>query len=254
MDSAWQAVADVLGGSDVALRRSSTAEQAADAVRSLVLHHALPAGAPLRETQLAAALGISRNTMREALRMLAREGLVVQTRHRVATVAALDANDVTDTYAVRRLLEFGAVDLIAARVASGARLDFGAIGGHVQALRRIGDSEWHLIIDADCAFHAELVTLASSPRLAAAYAQLEAEIRRSMSVSTRSHRDRRELYQEHSDLLGFLRAGRYEEFKERLGATLDVGEADILRVLLGGEDPPRTPDRFADPDDVAAPV
>ncbi len=79
-----------------------------------------------------------------------------------------------------------------------------------------------------------------------AYARLAREIRRSMSVTTRSHRDRRELYQEHSALLGHLEAGSYAAFKTLLGSTLDVGEGDILRVLLGGEDPPPTPDRFAD--------
>jgi DNA-binding GntR family transcriptional regulator len=246
MESASQAVADVLGEADLLLRRSSTAEQAADALRSLILHRTLEPGALLRETQLAAALGISRNTMREALRMLAREGLVLQSRHRVATVAPLSAEDVTDTYTVRRLLEFGAVDLIASSAAAGRTLDFDRIRGPVQSLRRIGDTRWQLIIDADCAFHTELVALAGSPRLVVAYAQLAGEIRRSMSVSTRSHRDRRELYQEHSGLLAFLEAGRYAEFKDLLGRTLDDGEADILRILLGGEEPPPTPDRFAD--------
>ena len=92
------------------LRRPSAAEQAAEAVRELILSRALAPGETLRETELAAALGISRNTLREALRMVAREGLIVQGARRVATVATLSLEDVDDIIKTRTLLECGAID------------------------------------------------------------------------------------------------------------------------------------------------
>jgi DNA-binding GntR family transcriptional regulator len=234
----------LLEGDALRLRRSSTAEQAADVVRGLILRREVDAGAPLRETQLAAALGISRNTMREALRMLAREGLVAQDRHRVATVAPFEVADVHDIFAVRRLLEGGAADLLGAR---GAKPDLSGMRASVAELRRVREvADWQTIVDADQAFHQGLVALADSPRLSAAYAQLEGEIRRCLSVTTRAHRVPEELYEQHSELLDHLEAGRYERFKEVLGAHLTVAETNIARVLRGDEAPPSTPQRSAD--------
>jgi DNA-binding GntR family transcriptional regulator len=235
-------IAGVLDADALKLRRSSTAEQAADVVRGLILRRELNAGAPLRETELAAALGISRNTMREALRMLAREGLVNQDRHRVATVAPLTLDDVADIFNVRRLLERGAADVLATRADAP---DLSRMRESVEALRHVGDTDWQSIMDADRYFHEGLVALAASPRLSAAYGQLEGEIRRGMSVTTRAHRDPAELHEQHAELLAHLETRDYDGFKETLARHLTAAEQNIVRVLRGEEEPPPTPQRGA---------
>ena len=220
------------------LRRSSTAEQAADAVRGLILRGDVQAGSPLRETELAAALGISRNTMREALRTLAREGLVVQDLHRVAIVATLTLEDVADVFTVRRLLELGSHELVALRDGTP---DLARMRESVEAMRHVDRGDWQSIMDADRSFHEELVALAGSPRLSAAYRQLEGGIRRCLAVTTRSHRDPRELHEQHRRLLEHLAAGSHDAFREALGRQLADAEANIARVLRGHEAPPSTP-------------
>jgi DNA-binding GntR family transcriptional regulator len=218
------------------LRRPSAAEQAAEAVRELILSRALAPGETLRETELAAALGISRNTLREALRMVAREGLIVQGARRVATVAALSLEDVDDIIATRTLLECGAIDLLR-RPAP----ELGRLREALDVLLRAPETNWQSVIDADRAFHCTLVALARSPRLDAAYAQLDAEIRRTMSITTRAYADISELQEEHADIVHALEGRRYAQAKALLRGHFAVDATTLGQVLRGDAAPPATP-------------
>jgi DNA-binding GntR family transcriptional regulator len=218
------------------LRRPSAAEQAAEAVRDLILRRALAPGETLRETELAAALGISRNTLREALRMVAREGLIVQGARRVATVAALSLEDVDDIIATRTLIECGAIDLLRRP----AR-ELGRLREALDALVRAPETDWQAVIDADRAFHTTLVGLAASPRLDAAYAQLDAEIRRTMSITTRAYASIGDLQAEHADIVDALARRAYAQAKALLRGHFAVDAATLGQVLRGDAAPPHTP-------------
>ncbi|MGF3056219.1 GntR family transcriptional regulator [Microbacterium sp. YY-01] len=75
----------------------------------------LPAGAVVAEVEQATRLGVSRTPLREALRRLAAEGLVVQQSPRVTVVADLDADDVRALFEIRRALEETSARLAAQR-------------------------------------------------------------------------------------------------------------------------------------------
>jgi DNA-binding GntR family transcriptional regulator len=78
-------------------------EEAADAIRRAIIAGELQPGQRLREIALASDLGVSRPTLREALRTLVQEGLCEQEPHRGFAVAQLDAaaiRDLTDTRVV----------------------------------------------------------------------------------------------------------------------------------------------------------
>jgi DNA-binding GntR family transcriptional regulator len=222
------------------LRRPSAAEQAAEAVRDLILSRGLAPGETLRETELAAALGVSRNTLREALRMVSREGLIVQGARRVATVATLSLEDVDDIITTRTLLECGAVDLLRRPTPDLTRLREA-----LALLRSAPDTNWQSVIDADRQFHSELVGLAGSPRLTNAYVQLDAEIRRTMTVTTRAYADVADLQSEHADILDALERRRYGQAKSLLRKHFAVDAATLGRVLRGDTAPPHTPTRRA---------
>src|ERR1700694_1170773 len=91
--------------SELRLRRSSTAEQAADVLRGLIIRGEIESGSQLTESPLAAALGISRNTMRETLRILTRDGLLTSDHHRSASVISIDVPGLVDIFAARRVIE-----------------------------------------------------------------------------------------------------------------------------------------------------
>src|SRR3990170_4985376 len=87
------------------IKRASTAEQVAEMLREMILSGELQHSGALREVALAQRVGVSRNTMREAIRVLAREGLVTHHLHRGALVTRLTASDVEDLFRVRRTVE-----------------------------------------------------------------------------------------------------------------------------------------------------
>jgi DNA-binding GntR family transcriptional regulator len=85
-------------------------------LRVAILHGALAPGSLLSQVDLAARLGISRTMLREALRMLQREGLVRAEPNRRILVTPLSAADVEGVYCARLSLEVTAVRLTVARL------------------------------------------------------------------------------------------------------------------------------------------
>jgi DNA-binding GntR family transcriptional regulator len=77
----------------------------ADTLRSAILSGTLGDGEPLRQDELAAALGVSRMPVREALRQLEAEGLVDFQPHKGAVVAELSPEEVEEIYEIRLMAE-----------------------------------------------------------------------------------------------------------------------------------------------------
>jgi DNA-binding GntR family transcriptional regulator len=98
-----------------ALEIQSGVNQVYRAVRGAIVAGELPRGARLRQAQLASQLGVSRTPLREALRRLATEGLVVLEPNRGATVVSDDPADMRDAWLARLALEPGAARLAAER-------------------------------------------------------------------------------------------------------------------------------------------
>lgn len=97
-------------------RPQALADQVYLALRDRLRSGAIGAGEVLQEVPLAAALGVSRTPVREAMARLASEGLLASDRRSFA-VPALTAADVDDIYELRFLLEPAAMRGIAARAA-----------------------------------------------------------------------------------------------------------------------------------------
>ena len=92
-----------------AVERISTVEQVARALRDAIVDGRTPAGARLREVQLARLFGTGRGTVREAIRHLVQEGLVEYEVHRGAFVRVLTPEEGPDVYLAREVVEVGAV-------------------------------------------------------------------------------------------------------------------------------------------------
>lgn len=138
--------------------------RAADLIRSHILEGVLPAGERLLETQLSEELGVSRGTVRSALAVLAREGLVQQvafTRWQVAETSVADAWEV---YTLRGALEGLAARLAAGNVTRSDGLKLKATAAELS--KAIAEKRYQDVTDIDFRLHQEIVALARHRRLA----------------------------------------------------------------------------------------
>ena len=158
------------------LRRLSVVDELAADLRHRILDGDLPAGAPLREIELATAYDVSRHTLRAALRVLATEGLVRIEPNRGAAVAQLDADDLQGLYELRTALELEAAHLALER--NGGRLPAGVHEAvtRLRATCRRTRPSWRAVAAAHADVHGSIVRAAGSARIEAAYASLAAEL------------------------------------------------------------------------------
>ncbi|MDX6515390.1 MAG: hypothetical protein QOH73_1056, partial [Gaiellaceae bacterium] len=87
-----------------AAQPESNVSRGVSALRRRILAGEVRPGRPLREVALAEELGVSRNTLREILLVLASEGLVQHVPHHGARVVQLGVRDARDIYRVRRVI------------------------------------------------------------------------------------------------------------------------------------------------------
>lgn len=143
------------------LQIQSVVDQVYAVVRSRILLGELPGGSRLPQTSLADELGVSRTPLREALRRLSTEGLVVLEANRGATVADHDLNDMLHAWRARLTLEPPAARL-AAEVRDGAELESmrRAVERQRQVAEDVGES---FAVNRD--FHLALVKATGNPHL-----------------------------------------------------------------------------------------
>ena len=91
-------------------------EIVSDALRQAIRDGLLPPGERLMEIPLAEELGVSRTPIREAIRILEQEGLVVMIPRRGTYVADMSLKDVTEVFELRSILEELAAELAAERI------------------------------------------------------------------------------------------------------------------------------------------
>jgi DNA-binding GntR family transcriptional regulator len=112
----WQSAGTLGGEGDESDRGSGGAAVAYRALRTAIVEGQLKPGQRLIEQRLAEELSLSRTPIREAVRMLTADGLVVAERHRGAMVRKLDRDDVLDLYELRGRLEGYACERAATRI------------------------------------------------------------------------------------------------------------------------------------------
>ncbi|MEU6138246.1 GntR family transcriptional regulator [Nocardioides sp. NPDC047086] len=144
-----------------------------NALRRRIIDGEFAPGTRLSEISLAEKLGVSRNTLREAFRVLSEQGLVEHVPHRGVSVASPTVADVVDIYRARRYVETAAL-------AAGSPLH-PAVTAMREAVEQSETSlearDWRTLGTANMAFHDAIVALADSPRLERLFRDIAAELR-----------------------------------------------------------------------------
>src|SRR5246127_4792803 len=143
------------------IHRISVADQVAGILRQRVLNGELRPGTALQEIPLAESLGVSRNTMREAMRILSLEGLLKRSIHRGIAVEQLSLQDVHEIYHVRRVLEISAVRAAKNPAPQLLREIRAALEQYEDAVRA---SDWVSAVSHDLHFHSLLIRFLGNKR------------------------------------------------------------------------------------------
>jgi DNA-binding GntR family transcriptional regulator len=134
----------------------------------------LPQGERLREIPMAESFAVARSTIRDALRRLESDAVVVHERHRGAVVRSLTADDIADIYAVRRMLELQALEVIAAGSPQALERSQAAVEVCLAAAKL---DDYTAFVESELDFHASLVSHLGSRRLDRFFAQVAGELR-----------------------------------------------------------------------------
>ena len=133
-------------------------EQVAEKLRARILSHTLGAGSWIDEQALAAQFGISRTPLREALKVLAAEGLVTMKLRRGAYVTEVSERDLSDVFHLLALLESDAAGVVALTATAAQIADLEALHRKLEASADDRDQ----FFAANEAFHMHLLELADN--------------------------------------------------------------------------------------------
>ena len=212
------------------IARKGLHEEVAARLRDMIVEGALEPGARGPERELCLRFGISRTPLREALKILASEGLVDLQHHRGAVVSSLTAETLNDLFEV-----MGALEALAGKTACANASD--AAIGEISALheRMLGHHARGELSDyfrLNQRIHEGIVAAAGNPVLSQLYRGLSVRIRRARYMANLSKPRWDQAVGEHQQILEALmardgaRLGRLLE--EHLRRKLDVLKTVVL--------------------------
>ncbi|MFJ6410521.1 GntR family transcriptional regulator [Streptomyces hydrogenans] len=234
MDASGTGTTGGLAEDRALLGRTSTAERVADILRTRIAEGFFPPGTRLSEESIGGALGVSRNTLREAFRLLTHERLLVHELNRGVFVRVLAVDDVEDIYRTRRLVECAVVRGLADPPFPLGGLTAAVAEGEAAALA----GDWLAVSTANIHFHRELVALAGSARTDELMRSVLAELRLAFHVVD----DPRALHEPYlarnKEILEALRAGDRATAESLLARYLDDSIRRVAAAYARAVDEP----------------
>jgi DNA-binding GntR family transcriptional regulator len=167
------------GGDHLLLDRTSVPQRVAGLLREMIMDGAVRPGDRLSDDDLSNRLPVSRNTIREAFRLLGHEGLLVHELNRGVFVRRLAPSDVMDIYRFRRLVECAAVRH--ATAAPPGALE--ALSANLREGQQAADAQrWRDVGTVNIRFHRGIARLLGSQRVDETMQRLLAELRLAFHV------------------------------------------------------------------------
>ncbi|MFO1246161.1 MAG: GntR family transcriptional regulator [Ramlibacter sp.] len=194
----------------------------------------LKPGERITQEDIAEKLAVSRQPVLQALRLLKKDGFVLDAPGRGVLVAPLDAAWMVKVYQVR-----GALDALAARLAAAQRfrLDPRLIEQGRKAAR---GRNVKAMIDADMAFHSAIYAASANPLIEQSALQHWRHLRRVMGAVLQQSRQREAVWDEHEAIADAIAAGDadraalfIEQHSQRAGDNLAAQLTQVLQSTEG---------------------
>lgn len=199
-----------------------------DALREAVLSGGLKRGQRVNEAEIARQMQISRAPIREAIRELEQEGLLVSVARRGTFVVSLSRDDVEEVYTLRADLEARAVRRAIEALSTEKLAALEQLGEAMRLAAASGDSARFL--EADLEFHRTIVEAAGWPRLRKFWESLHPQTLTLYTISTLTEWSPSDHARRHDPLLAAIRTGDPERAAAAIQEhILGVG-AQVMRL------------------------
>jgi len=216
---------------------AAAVEKAYQAIREGIVSGAYPPGSHLTAQDLAAASGLSRTPVREAMRRLHTEGLISFIPHRGAFVAQMEQRDIQKIYDLRLVLEGFAAEAAATEATDAQISELDRLAAEMADAVEQGGEKWvEQITRINNSFHKLIVTAAANPRLEVALASI-VEVPLVLRTFRRySLDDMRRSTAQHKELVQAIRARDGAWARSVMTSHIHAARTALLRSIaeMGG--------------------
>jgi DNA-binding GntR family transcriptional regulator len=213
----------------IPIQRAALHEQVAQRLRQMLVEGRIAPGAKLNERELAQLLNVSRTPLREAIKMLAAEGLVELLPNRGAVAVSLTEEDIVHTFEVMASLEAQAGELAAERITQHELAEIQAM--HFEMLAAYTRRDLSAYYTLNARIHSAIVAAAKNPVLAQLYRQVNARLQALRFRSNQDGEKWNHAVQDHHRMIEALAKHDGAAMREVLLAHLAQKRAVVLEQL-----------------------
>jgi DNA-binding GntR family transcriptional regulator len=168
-------------GAEDRRRRHGVHADTCDRIRDMIVHGDLGSGERINEMELCEVLGVSRTPIREALKVLAAEGLVELLPNRGSRVTTPSTDEIVHLFAVIAALERLAVETVTLQASVPALAELRAL--HDEMLQRYAEEDRDRYFELNHRIHETIIAMADNPQLTRTHADLMTRARRPRFVA-----------------------------------------------------------------------
>lgn len=186
---------------------SKASEKAYNEIRAFLLGGSVKPGAQVTEERLAEIAGVSRTPVREAMRKLETEMLLVRSASKRIFVADWSRDDIDEMFTLRQMLEVHAANRAAARISTEQIDHLERMNHELHAAVECSPPDIVRFLDANRMFHQIITDAAQSPRLSQVLSML---VEQPIVLRTARHysiKDLKQSARDHDELIAAFRAG-----------------------------------------------
>lgn len=196
-------------------------------IRNLLISGELAPGQRLSEAAFSERFEVSRNSLREAFRLLTKDGLVRHEANRGVFVTVPTVATIIDIYRVRRMVECGALRQSWPRHGAVAALREAVDRAKVRREAR----DWLGVGSANMRFHAAVVELADSTRLSEFYERIAAELRLGFGLLANPEQLHAPFVELNENIVRLVEDGKANDAAAEMEVYLTLSERTILKSL-----------------------
>jgi DNA-binding GntR family transcriptional regulator len=219
----------------VSIPRAALHEQVSQKLRQMLVENRIAPGAKLNERELADVLQVSRTPLREAIKMLAAEGLVELLPNRGAIAVSLSEADVLNTFEVMAGLEALSGELAAQRITEQELAEIKAMQFEMMAAYTRRDLSNYYRINAR--IHSAINAAAKNPVLTVTYNQVNARLQALRFRSNQDGAKWKRAMAEHEKMIVALEKRDAMALRELLAAHLRSKRDAVIEQLRAGQTP-----------------